>query len=96
MSPRGRHPFVPRFLQCLVLFHRPRNTYRPQRKNWPTITNKAQTSAMIAIGLAKNGPVLVFCTQRQHVRQVVKNIIESLEYLQASNVLPTEMLGLPT
>lgn len=47
---------------------------------------------MIAIELANNGPVLVFCAQRDRVRQVVENIIESLEYLQASNALSADTL----
>jgi len=89
----GRHPFVPRFLRVQQYFTGQETpTGRPQRKSWPTVTNKAQTAAMIAIELAKSGPVLVFCAQPHHVRQVVENIIESLVYLQASNALPTDKL----
>jgi len=95
--PEGRHPFVPRFLRVQQYFTgRETPTRRPQRKSWPTVTNKAQTTAMIAIELAKTGPVLVFCAQPHHVRQVVENIIESLEYLQASDALPIDTLRFTT
>lgn len=95
--PEGRHPFVSRFLRVQqYLTGRETPTGRPQRKSWPAVTNKAQTTAMIAIELAKTGPVLVFCAQPHHVRQVVENIIESLEYLQASDALPIDTLRFTT
>jgi len=91
--PNGRFPFVPYLIQRKQYFTGELTSKgRRQRRIWPDTSNKAQSTAMLAARFAKTGPVLIFCAQPQHVRQVVNNIITSLEYLEASDLLPNEKL----
>lgn len=91
--PDGTAPFVPYFLEReQYLTGGLTQTGRPQRQLWPSQTNKAQTTAMLATRFARTGPVLVFCAQTAHVQSVTDNIITSLQYLEASGLLPTEKL----
>nr|WP_208676703.1 DEAD/DEAH box helicase [Synechococcus elongatus]AZB72445.1 hypothetical protein DOP62_06670 [Synechococcus elongatus PCC 11801] len=60
----GRQPWVPSFIQRKQYYTGELTpTGRRERKSWPDINNKSQTSAMLAVRLAKTGPVLVFCAQ---------------------------------
>lgn len=89
--PNGRHPFVPSFIQRKKYYTgQSTSTGRPQRKSWPDIKNKSQTTAVLAARLAKTGPVLVFCAQTDHVRSVLDNLVQTVKYLEASNELPND------
>ena len=92
--PDGRRPFVPYFLQKKKYYTGENTpTGRPQRLTWPTdISNKAQSTAMLAVRFARTGPVLVFCAQTSDTEDVMNNIITSLKYLEASNQLPSDSL----
>lgn len=86
--PDGRRPFVPYFIQRTQYFtgdHTPGG--KPQRRSWPDIHNKSQTVASLAVQFSKTGPVLVFCSTKDDVRTVTRNIITFLNYLQASERL---------
>jgi helicase len=91
----NKSPFVPYFIrrkQYLTGELTP--TGRKERQSWPKdINNKSQTTAMLAVRFAKTAPVLVFCAQPSHVRQVVSNILTSLKYLEASGELSDRFLG---
>lgn len=92
--PDGKFPFVPFFIQKQQYQtgeYTP--TGRPRKpKIWPNPKNKAQTTGMLAAKFAKTGPVLVFCAQPQHAKWVIDNIVTSLKYLEASNLLPNDKL----
>jgi len=86
-----RHPWVPFFIsrqQYLTGNLTP--TGRPERRSWPDIKNKAQSTAMLATRCAVSGPVLVFCAQKSDVKAVIENLVTSLKYLAASNKLPVD------
>lgn len=90
----GRRPWVPAFIRRKqYLTGELTRTGRPEKRSWPNIRNKAQTTAMLAIRSAKADPVLVFCATKPDVRSVVDNLVTSLKYLEASNELPNQALG---
>ena len=84
--PGGRHPFVPKFIQRKQYYTGERTPKgKPQRKSFPNIDNKVQTTAVLSVRLSKTGPVLVFCSQTDHVRSVLENLIKTIKYFIASN-----------
>ena len=91
--PDGKHPFVPKFIQRKKYYTGERTPKgKPQRKSFPDIDHKAQTTAVLSVRLSKTGPVLVFCSQTSHVRSVLENLITTIKYCIASEVLQNEDL----
>ncbi|MEM9807998.1 MAG: helicase-related protein, partial [Cyanobacteria bacterium P01_D01_bin.56] len=89
----GRQPWVPSFIQRKKYYTGEfTRTGRRQRKSWPAIKNKSQTTAMLAARLAKTGPVLVFCAETRHARNVLNNLVTTLKYIEASEELSTDDL----
>lgn len=89
----NRRPFVPYFIkrrQYVTGELTP--TGKAQRKSWPDVTSKTQTTATLAARFAKAGPVLVFCAQVNDVKGVAGNIVTTLRYLEASEQSPSEAL----
>lgn len=89
LSSHNRSPWVPYFIQRKQYLTGELTPIRkqPERKSWPDVDNKAQTTAMLAARFAKSGPVLVFCAQKSDVETVVEKLITSLQYLEASEEL---------
>lgn len=93
IPPANRHPFVHAFLrrkQYLTGELTPNG--KQEKKSWPDIKNKSETTALLATRLAKTGPVLVFCAQTSEARKVIGKITTALKYLEASDELPNENL----
>lgn len=91
--PKGVKPFVPRLLKREQFFTGELTpTGRRQRSSWPNISIKAETTAMLATRLVVSGPVLVFCATTSDVATVLKKLITSLKYLEASDALPLGQL----
>jgi Superfamily II helicase len=67
-------------------------TGRMEKRTWPDIANKAQTTAVLAARFAESGPVLVFCAQPGQVKTLTENLITSLQLLEASGELTKESL----
>jgi superfamily II DNA/RNA helicase len=87
--PNGKHPWVPSFIKRKQYYTGELTPQgKRQRKSWPDINNKSQSTATLAARLAKTGPVLVFCAQTNDARNVLTNLVETLKYLEASNELP--------
>lgn len=86
LLPNGRHPWVPRFIKREQLSTGETTpTGLPQRKSWPDLTNKGQTTATLAVRYAISGPVLIFCAMPRRAKLVAQDILKYLGYLQASN-----------
>jgi helicase len=91
--PGGRHPWVPSFIRRKQYFTGElTSSGRRQKRSWPRTDSKVQSTAMLAVQFARADPVLVFCAQKRDVRSVIENILTSLKYLEASDVLPTDKL----
>ena len=94
IPPSNRPPFVHAFIrrkQYKTGELTPRGRIR--RTSWPDINNKSQTTALLAARMSSSGPVLVFCAQRNHVTNVINNLVTTFQYLEASNELPKPEMG---
>lgn len=94
VPPSNRPPFVHAFIQ--------RKQYktgeltptgRNEKKSWPSISNKSQTTSSLAARMVRSGPVLVFCAQRGDVTNVISNLVTTFKYLEASDELPKKEMG---
>jgi|688.fasta_scaffold06332_9 helicase len=91
--PSGKHPWVHSFIKRKQYYTGNLTSKgRRERKSWPEINNKSQSTASLAARLAKTGPVLVFCAQTREAKNVLKNLVTTLKYLEASNELPNNKL----
>jgi len=94
IPPRNRRPFIHAFIrQKQYETGELTPTGRRRRLSWPNITNKSQTTSLLAAKMARSGPVLVFCAQRNHVTSVINNLVTTFKYLEASNELPKPEMG---
>ena len=92
--PNGQKPFAPYFLERKKLqTGKETPTGRVQKRSWPkSMSNKVQTTAMVASKFAQSGPVLVFSAEKRGTDRVANNLVELLSWLEESGESPTGTL----
>lgn len=92
--PDGKHPFVARFIRREQYYTGEYTlTGLPQRKSWPDLANKSQTTAVLATQFANSGPVLVFCAMPGRAKLVAENVLTHIKHLVASERSFTKALA---
>jgi superfamily II DNA/RNA helicase len=77
--------FVPGVIHQELFEYKNPETGRIHRKKFPDQINKAQVAAELAFKFAELGPVLVFCSQANHVEAVARALQERLRLSSLTN-----------